>query len=171
MTKNRNRNMQPLDLDEVIQEDQQQKERYSNLRFFLELVPIFLLTAGVLMRHQGIFLWKYAVIAGGLLAALIYLLFASFLLRPAKAKRFERILSVASGIVLALGITGLVFHFMYWEGAAVMTRTAIKAGLFMVVVTAVSFVFHLKDDSAAKFHRSLLARLFIFTALVYSLSF
>jgi len=160
---------EPLDFEEVVPKPQREKDRYSNIRFFLEIVPVILLTIGVILRYQDSPYWRYALITGGLLAAVIYLLFSRFLLKAEKQNNYEVILSVASGIVMPMGMIGIVFQFMLWEGSEKLIQYSLYGAIALIFITILSFLFHIKDRQAARFHRSLLSRLLVFTAIVFSL--
>ncbi len=160
---------EPLDIDET-RKQKEEKEPYSRVRFYLELVPLMLLGVGVLMQYQGSMYWKYPLIVGGGLAAIIYLLFSRFLFKAEKQKTYEVFLSIASGLVITTGILGLLFQEMFWDGGEEMIRYSLYGALLLIFATLISFIVYIKNQQAARFHRGLLARMLIFVAIVLSLS-
>jgi len=157
----------PLDLEQAIGQHNV-TDRFVNIRFFLELIPITLLSLGVFLRYKGMPYWDYTLLIGGVLSAGVYLLFSRFLLKAERQKTYEVVLSVASGIVIPLGILGLVFDTMYWNNAEQMMRYSLYGCLGLVFVTILSFLYRIKNQNAARFHRSLLSRLMIFAVILYS---
>lgn len=158
----------PLDLEEAIGH-KAKKERFSTIRFYLELIPISLLLIGVVLRYRGLPYWQYGLVLGGLMTGLVYLLFSRFLFKAEKQNTYEVILSVASGILIPIGILGVVFRTMQWDNADRMVMIALYGSFFLIFATGISFLFHLKDEQAGRFHRSLLARLLVFAVIVFRL--
>jgi glucan phosphoethanolaminetransferase (alkaline phosphatase superfamily) len=143
--------------------------RNNRLWFYLEFIPITLLSLGIFMRHRGSEWWPYLVIGGGLATALIYLLFSTTLLNARRSSSLEMFLSLASGLLVAYGVLSLIGKYLDWANAAQMVLRSIYGGLGMVFVVAIAFLFNIRQAKSARFYRDLLARLFIFIALVYSL--
>jgi len=166
MTKQRSE--EPLDLEQVIGQ-RKEKDRLVNIRFMLELIPIALLSLGIFMRYKQMLYWEYALLIGGILSAGVYLIFSRFLLKAEKQKTYEVVLSVASGIVIPLGILGVVFQTQYWDKAETMMLYSLYGCLGLVFMTILSFLYRIKNQKAARFHRSLLARLMIFSVILYSM--
>ncbi len=158
----------PLDLEQVIGQ-RTEKDRFANIRFMLELIPISLLSLGIFLRYQQMPYWDYALLIGGVLSAGVYLIFSRFLLKAEKQKTYEVVLSVASGIVIPLGILGVVFQTQYWDKAEMMMLYSMYGCLGLVFLTILSFLYRIKDQQAARFHRSLLSRLMIFAVILYSM--
>ncbi len=158
----------PLDLDQVIGQ-RKEKDRFANIRFMLELIPISLLSLGIFLRYKQLPYWDYALLLGGILSAGVYLIFSRFLLKAEKQKTYEVVLSVASGIVIPMGILGVVFQTKFWDKAEMMMLYALYGCLALVFLTILSFLYRIKDQQAARFHRSLLARLLIFAVIFYTM--
>ena len=64
----------------------------------------------------------------------------------------------------------LSFYELVWDGSEKLIQYSLYGAFALIFITILSFLFHLKDRQAARFHRSLLARLLIFTAIVFSLT-
>jgi len=143
--------------------------RKSRIWFYLEWIPITLLSVGILLKRQGSEFWPYLIISGGIATGIIFLLFSTRLLSPQKTNRLGTILSVVSGLLVIFGIGALVAKYWYWEVAPQLIVASIYAGLGMILIVAVAFVMNIRKPESARFYRSLLARLFIFIALVYNL--
>ena len=147
------------------------RSRRSRIWFYMEWIPITLLSIGILLRQQDNYLWKYLIIGGGIAAAVIYVLFSTILLKAQQNSPLEMTLSVISGLLLSLGIVSLVAQFLFWDFAEQLLRITLYAGLAMVLVVGMSFLWHIREVQSARFYRDLLARLLIFIALIYSLGF
>ncbi|MFT4663833.1 MAG: hypothetical protein ACI8YQ_003887 [Polaribacter sp.] len=137
--------------------------------FYLEWIPISLLSIGILLRRQGSELWPYFLVGGGIATGVIFLLFSTILLNPQKGSRLEMVLSIVSGLLVAMGVGALIAKFLYWEIAPQLILTSIYAGLGMIFLVAIVFLLKIRKPESVRFYRGLLARLFIFVALVYSL--
>ncbi|MFT7452451.1 MAG: hypothetical protein ACI9VN_003185, partial [Patescibacteria group bacterium] len=72
--------------------------------FYLEWIPISLLSIGILLRRQGSELWPYFLVGGGIATGVIFLLFSTILLNPQKGSRLEMVLSIFSGLLFAMGV-------------------------------------------------------------------
>jgi len=145
--------------------------RRSRIWFYLEWIPISLLTIGIFLRNQGSALWPYFIIGGGIATGVIFLLFSTVLLNAEKSSRLEMVLSIGSGLLIALGVGSLFAKYYYWGMATSMILASIYGGLGMIFLVAIAFVFKIRRPKSARFYRGLLARLFIFVALIYSLGF
>ncbi len=143
--------------------------RRRRIWFYLEWIPISLLTIGLVLRRQGSELWPYFLIGGGIATGVIFLFFSTILLNPKKGSRLEMVLSIVSGLLVALGIGALIAKFLYWEMAPQLILASIYAGLGLIFLVAFAFLINIRKPDSARFYRGLLARLFIFIALVYSL--
>ena len=161
----------PLDLEEDEPESDILQSHRSRVWFYMEWIPITLLSIGILLRQQGNYLWKYLIIGGGISAALIYLLFSTVLLKAEKSSRVEMALSVISGLLLSMGIVSLIADFLFWESADSLLRITLYSGIGMVLVVGFFFLIHIRQPEYTRFYRDLLARLLIFIALIYSLGF
>jgi hypothetical protein len=160
----------PLDMEEGDQEAPLLSSHRSNrLWFYLEWIPITLLSLGILLRYLGAEGWPYLVIGGGLATAVIYLLFSTTLLNTHRSSRLEVLLSTASGLLVAYGVLSLIGKYLDWANATQMILRSIYGGLGMIFVVAVAFLVNIHQPKSARFYRDLLARLFIFIAVVYSL--
>jgi hypothetical protein len=160
----------PLDMEEGDQEAPLiSTHRRNRLWFYMEWIPITLLSLGILLRYRGSEWWPLLVIGGGVATAIIYLLFSTILLHPQRSSRLEMFLSLASGLLVAYGVLSLIGKYLEWANATQMILRSIYGGLVMVFVVAIAFLFNIRQPNAARFYRDLLARLFIFIALVYSL--
>lgn len=143
--------------------------RRSRIWFYLEWIPITLLSIGILLRRQDSEFWPYFMIGGGIATGVIFLFFSTILFNPEKSSRLEMILSIASGILVAMGIAALIAKHYFWEWAPLLLVTSIYAGLGLIFLVALAFLFKIRRPKSARFYRGLLARLFVFIALVYSL--
>lgn len=143
----------------------------SRLWFYLEWIPISLLSIGILLRHQGNELWQYLIVGGGIATAVIYLLFSTVLLNARRNNKLEMLLSITSGLLVAFGVGSLIANHLNWAGATKMILISIYAGLGMIFIVAIAFIFQIRNPQSSRFYRDLLARLFIFIALIYSLGF
>lgn len=143
--------------------------RRNRIWFYMEFIPITLLALGVLLRHQGNDLWTYLVIGGGITTAIIYLLFSTVLLQAQKNSPLEMGLSFASGLLLSLGVASLFAKYLFWDSAELLIRAALYSGLGMVLIVSLFLLLHIRQPKSTRFYRDLLARLFIFIALILSL--
>ncbi len=158
----------PLDMEEPDREVAPAEQR--KIWFYLEWMPISLLTIGFLLRQQGHPFWKYVLIVGGMSAVVIYLLFSQVLLHAKKNSWLQRGLSIASGLLLSVGVGSIVGQYFSWEIAEPLLRITLYGGLGLVTVVGLSFLAQIGKPENARFYRSLLARLLVFIALVYTLT-
>ena len=161
----------PLDMEESEEGREMADIRKNRIWFYLEWIPISLLSIGFLLRQQGNYLWKYLLIGGGISAILIYLLFSSSLLQAKKNSRLEMTLSLLSGLLLSFGVLSLIGKFLFWDNAEIWLRYTLYGGFAMLTLVSFAFLFHIRQSKATNFYRDLIARLLIFIALVYNLGF
>ena len=161
----------PLDQQETAEEPTFVQDRSKRVWFYLEWIPIALFSLGIFLRYQGNEYWKYGIMSGGITAVLIYLLFSIILLKAHKNSRLQMLLSVLSGFLLAFGVFSLAATYFYWDNAETLIRTTLYSGFAMIFFVALAFLVHIREAQSSRFYRNLLARLFIFIALVYSLCF
>ena len=161
----------PLDMEEVEKDSNLLQSSKNRIWFYLEWIPITLISVGILLRFQGNYFWKYLIIGGGAAAAIVYLLFSTTLLKAQKSSKLEMGLSIASGMLLSLGVVSLIGQYLFWDAAEWLIRLTLYIGLGMILTVGLSFLFHIQDPRSTRFYRDLLARLLIFIALIYSLGF
>ncbi len=136
---------------------------------YLEIVPLALITAALLLRYLGSEYWLEVLLGGGLLAAVLYLLFSWYLFSIEEYKIWEVVLSVVSGLVFAMGIAGLLARMKSWPGSDWLLEAGLNGGLVLCALSCGLFLFNLSNERAAIFYRNLLARLMIFIAILLSL--
>ncbi|MFK7807484.1 MAG: hypothetical protein AB8F74_06720 [Saprospiraceae bacterium] len=161
----------PLDMEDQPESPELSSSRRSKIWFYLEWIPITLLSVGVLLRSKGSDWWPFFMIGGGVAVAIIYVLFSTALLNAAKESTLERTLAIVSGLLVAFGVLSLFAKYQYWDAAPQLVMTSIYGGLGLIALVAIVFLTKIRQPQSAKFYRGLLARLFIFVALVYSLGF
>ena len=155
-------------LDYEEQEGPGKKTGKQRIAFFLEIIPIALLATGVFLRKVNSEYWPMVIFAGGSLAALIYLFFSWYLFKVNEYRLFEVIVSVLTGLFFSLSFLGLFFRFLSWEGGKTMLMVGMYGGLGLFAICAFMFLFYLSDERASRFYQNILARLLVFTAILFS---
>jgi len=157
---------EPLDYEEQMIVEKNSRKKH--LLFFLEAIPILLLAIGLFLRKINSEYWQMVILAGGSLTALIYLFFSWYLFKIKEYRLLEAIISVMTGLFFSFSFFGLFFKYLSWEGANGLLTVGMSGGLSLFVVCAFMFLFYLSDERASRFYQNILARLLIFTAILFS---
>ena len=160
----------PLDMeDQPEQQPAGEKAARKRLAVYLEIIPLALITGALLLRYIGNSYWIEVLLGGGLLAAVLYLLFSWYLFSTDDYKLWEVILSVISGLIFAAGIIGLLARMKGWRGGEWLLQAGLNGGIGLCALSCGLFLVNIRNERAAIFYRNLLARLMIFIAILLSM--
>ena len=169
MDENDLRNLLDTDTDDAFTNGRTSKSK-NRLWFYLEWIPLSLLSLGILLHYLDNDYWTYPLVGGGISSTIIFLLFSTRLLQPNKSSHLEKSLSIISGILVATSMATLIAKQMNWGATQLHIAWSLYALLAWLGVVAFSFLLHIRQTESSPFYRTLLARLFILLILIYSLS-
>ena len=159
----------PLDYEEKVDKIKEDPIKRNKLLFALELLPVFLIGIGIYFRNTAQPNWEYFLIGGGASAAFIYIFFSWYMFKVKKYQKMEVLLSIFSGILFGVGIVGIVFRFLTWEGAERIIYGAFTGGIGLTSLCIVLLLIHLNDERGSAFYRNLLARLLVMSSILLTI--
>jgi len=162
-----NSNKKPLDFEEVVEPEVEQKR--SRKGSLLELIPISLIVIGLYLKNEGKSGASEMLIIGGSLASLFYLLFSWYMFKVEEYRKGEVVLSILAGLIFPIGIIGLVAYYESWSYATDLINAALIGAATLFVLSLGLFIYNFRDERSSIFYRNLLTRLLVFAALLVRL--
>ncbi len=158
---------QPIDFEKNRKTVNPEVDRLRRIGQFLEVAPILILSAGMLMQVQGLPYWRPVILLGGGISVAIYAIFSYFMFQLEKYTTVEFTLSLFSAVLFPLGVSGLLFpelteHFDF------LTYCFYGCGA-LFSVSLLLFIANMTDDRASLFYRSLIARVMVVGAILVRL--
>ncbi len=159
----------PLDYEDRIEDDLRSETYLFKNAPYVELFPIIMICLGIFLNYQGHIWWKEVLMTGGILATGIYFFFSWYLYNKGVYKKTELWISFLAGLLFPIGILGVWYKMMLWDGADQLLQVGIFGTVGLFGVSFLLFIFHLSDDRASVFYRNIIARLMIFAAILFRL--
>jgi len=154
-----------LDYDENAAQEQA-AEKGRNQAYYLELLPIVIISIGLVLFYYKQDYWNEVIMLGGGLAVFFYLFLSWYLFGVGTYTKLELFFSILAGLLFSAGIIGIILHVQFWSNAPLFLQISFWGSIALFCGTMIAFIFHLSDQRASIFYRNLLARLLVFIAIL-----
>ncbi len=158
---------QPLDYQKDFKTVHLEADRLRKIGQLLEVAPILILSAGMLMQTQGQPYWRSVILLGGGISVLIYTIFSYFMFQLERYTTVEFTLGLFSAVLFPIGVSGLLFPEIA-ENFEFMTY-CIYGCIALFSVSILLFIANITDARASVFYRSLIARVMVVGAILLRL--
>ena len=158
---------QPLDYNKDSKTVHPEADRLRKIGQFLEVAPILILAAGMLMQTQGLPYWRSVILLGGGISVAIYTIFSYFMFQLERYTAVEFTLGLFSAVLFPIGVSGLLFPAIA-ENFDFMTY-CIYGCVALFSVSILLFIVNITDARASTFYRGLIARVMVVGAILFRL--
>lgn len=155
----------PLDMNDWMEEPASPEDTNKNA-YWLELIPLILIGSSVGMRYLEMNYWREVLIAGGAIAALVYLFFSWYILQVKKIQSLEFLFSLLTGLVFPVGIACIYLQWKAWAPAETLLQFTLGATALLLGASFLLLFFNASDIRKGTFYRNLIGRLLILIVIL-----